>query len=91
MFQGDNPRVHDGDGFEKEQSRVQDFGISGTRSRGFPRGMGGVMRGVYPRGGHGEAHSRSVRHRSSSSSGIMSPPFDPVTEEDPPSRSESFD
>ena len=88
MFQVDNRRVHGGDGFEKEQSRVQDFG---TRSRGFPRGMGGVTRGVYSRGGQGEAHSRSVRHRSSSSSGIMSPPFDPLTEEDPPSRSESFD
>ena len=82
----DNRQVYGGVGVGNSQRETQ---VLETRSKAYPRGMEG-KRGVFSQGGQQEAQSRSVRHRSSSSSGIMSPPIEPVTEEDTPSGSGSF-
>ena len=79
----DNRRAYGEVGVGNSQQEA----ISGTTSRGYARGMGGIRRGAISREGQREGQNYNVRHRSSSSSGIMSPPIAPVTEEDPPSES----
>ena len=73
--------------FENKNGRGLDGGLMGrgARGRSWRRGPS--------RGGIGGIEGRNgiPRERHSSSSGIMSPPFDPLSEEDTSSRSNSFE